>query len=424
MGLFAQEPDKAKFKKLKEEGCVVSLSVEVPRPLVERQTQDMLVRIQQRAKIPGFRPGKAPLELVKKNFSGHAQEETLDALIRRYTPEALKELNVKPVAVPSVDKVSFEPGKPVRFRVRVEVSPLVSPKDYAKLAVQSTTYPADDKAVAARLEELREAHARLEKAAEEAVGPSHYVVIDYQASREGKPLAGAQAENELVDMSSDQTIAGLIEGLSGMRRGQAKELAITLEGKPTSLRVQVKEIKTKILPALDEEFAKDMDCESLEALKAKLRQVIEEEGKTRSERELARSIEEALLKSNRFPVPPALAQEQLERILDRLRRQTGGEPSAGQLEELKKKLLPRAEDEVRLGYLLPAIADKEKLSVGEEELKAELERNLAAAEPGKKEELRSFFDERKDSIAAMLRDRKALQFVRDHAAITEVAARA
>ncbi|MDE2238048.1 MAG: hypothetical protein KGK30_09180, partial [Elusimicrobia bacterium] len=170
--------------------------------------------------------------------------------------------------------------------------------------------------------------------------------------------------------------------------------------------------------------AKDMDCESLEALKAKLRQVIEEEGKTRSERELARSIEEALLKSNRFPVPPALAQEQLERILDRLRRQTGGEPSAGQLEELKKKLLPRAEDEVRLGYLLPAIADKEKLSVGEEELKAELERNLAAAEPGKKEELRSFFDERKDSIAAMLRDRKALQFVRDHAAITEVAARA
>src|SRR5262245_49588812 len=102
MGLFDSfdKSDKAKFKKVKEEGCVVTFSVEVPAAQVSDETHNMLLRFQQRAKIPGFRPGKAPLDLVKKQFTGHAREEVIDSLIRRNVPEALRELKLQPVATP------------------------------------------------------------------------------------------------------------------------------------------------------------------------------------------------------------------------------------------------------------------------------------------------------------------------------------
>ena len=424
MGIFTSEKtDKAKYKKLKEEGCVVSLSVEVPQPLVEAETQTLLVRIQQRAKIPGFRPGKAPLELVKKNFTGHAQEQVLDSLIRKYTPEAMKELGVQPVAVPAVEDVSFEPGKPVKFQVRVEVAPVVAPKDYTKIAVKRTAYPADAKALDARLLELREANARLEKAAEEAAGKSHYVVVDYQAFQDGKAMPKSKGENELVDMSSDQTLEGLIEGLAGMKRGETKDIPVKLAEKAATLKVTVKEIKTKILPAVDAEFAKDMGFETLDALNAKLKEVIEDEGKQKTEREVQTQIEEALIKANKFPVPPALAESQLEHMINRLRQQMGAQLGEEQLKDLKEKLLPRAEDEVRMGYLLPAIAAKEKLEVTEDELKAELDKNLTPIEAEeKKEEIRKMFAERKDAISNMLRDRKTMKFIHDAAKITDVKA--
>ena len=424
MGLFTSEKtDKAKFKKLKEEGCVVSLSVEVPPQLVEQETQNMLVRFQQSAKIPGFRPGKAPIELIKKSYLGHAQEQVLDALIRRYTPEAMKELHLRPVAVPSVEDVHFEPGKPIKFQVRVEVPPAVAPKDYQKIAIKRTQYLADEKAIEARLQELREANARLEKAASEAADKTHYVVIDYQAYQDGKPLPKAKGDNELVDMSSDQTLEGLVEGIVGMKRGESKDLPVKLNGKSATIKASVKEIKSKILPALDAEFAKDIGFESLDLLRAKLKEVIEQEGQQKTEREISQQIEEALLKANQIPLPPALVESQLEHMIDRLRRQMGGRLNDEQLGELKKKMLPRAEDEVRIGYLLPAIAEKEKISASEAELQAELDKNLAAIESDvKKDEIRKMFTERKDALAGMIRDRKAMQFLRDQAVITDVTA--
>jgi trigger factor len=344
----------------------------------------------------------------------------LDALIRKHTPEAMKELDVRPVAVPSVEDVSFEPGKPVKFQVRVEVAPTVAPKDYTKIAVTRTAYPADEKALEARLDELREANARLEKAGDEKASKSHYVVVDYQAYRDGKPMANAKGENELVDMSSDQTVEGLVEGLAGMGVGESKDVEVKLSDKPATLKVTVKEIKTKILPALDAEFAKDLGFETLEALKAKLKEVIEDEGKQRTDRELQQQLEEALIKANKFPVPPALAESQLDHMIERLRRQMGAQLGEKQLEDLKKKLLPRAEDEVRMGYLLPAIAAKEKLAVTDDELKAELDKNLAGVESeAKKDEIRKMFEERKDALSSMLRDRKAMDFVRKAAKITD-----
>ena len=258
MGLFTpfEKSDKPRFKKLKEEGCVVTFSVEVPAAKAQDDAHNLLLRLQSRAKVPGFRPGKAPLEVVKKQFSGHVREEVIDGLVRAHVPEAIRELGLKPVAVPVVENVSFDEGKPARFEIRVEVSPQVSPKDYLKIPVRRKSYPASEDALAKRLEELREANARLEAAEEDAVGKSHYVVIDYEGFSGGKPLPEAKGSSELVDMSSEQTITGLSEGLMGLKRGEAKDIPVKLRGKEALLKVAVKEIKRKVLPALDAPFAR------------------------------------------------------------------------------------------------------------------------------------------------------------------------
>lgn len=420
MGLFSTV-DKPRFKKLKEENCVVTFSVEVPSQELTDQSQTLLMRFQQRAKVPGFRPGKAPLDLIKKQFAHHVREEAFDVLIRKHVPEAMKELNIQPVAVPSVEEVSAEEGKPVKFQVRAEVMPAFAPKDYTKIKVTRKNYPVAEADLAKRIEELREANARLEKAGDEAVAKNHYVVIGYEGFQNGKPLAKAKGENELVDMSSDQILEGLSQGLLGMKRGETKEIPVKIGGKDSLLKTTVTEIKTKILPALDAEFAKDLGFEKIDDLQAKLKSVMEDENKHKTEREVSEQIEEALLKSNKIPLPPSAVQAQFENMVERLKRQIGmKELSEKQLEELKTKMWPRAEDEVRISYLLPAIAEKEKIKALDEDLKAELEKNLAGAESEtKKAELSQLFEQRKDSILAMIRDRKALAFIREKAVITE-----
>ncbi|MBI5239834.1 MAG: trigger factor [Elusimicrobia bacterium] len=421
MGLFTAS-DKVRFKLVKEEACTAVFSVEVPAAQVEAESHNTLLRFQQRAKLPGFRPGKAPLDMVRQHFSGHLEEEVVDHFARKHVPEALRELKLSPVAPPVITEVSRDAGKPMQFQVRVEVPPRVAPKDYSGIKLQKAEYPATDEAVAARLEELREAHARLEAASDAAVGKTHYVVVDYTASRGGKPLADAKGTGELVDMSSEQTVAGLTDGLLGLKRGEAKDITVKLGGQDTQLSVTVKEIKTKILPALDADFAKDMGLETLDELKAKLREVIAEEGKARTERELAEQLEAGLLKSNRIPVPPSLVEAQLEHMIERLQRQLlggRGEFSAKQVEDLKVKLKPQAEDRVRVSFLLPAIAAREKLEVPESELQAELEKSLAAVEADeKKAGVRQAFTERRDEILGMLRDRKTLDFLRAKASVT------
>jgi len=418
MGLFSLKSDKAKFKKLKEEGCVVTLSLEVPLTEVEEHTQNALVRLQQRARLPGFRVGKAPLDVVKQHFSGHAREEALDAAIRKHVPAAIAELKLHVVETPSVEDVKWKDGEPLCLQVRVEVAPTPTAKDYVKIPVVRKPAAADETALAKRVEELREAHARLEAAKEEAVGATHFVVIDFAASRDGKALPNAKGSSELVDMSAEQSVEGLTAGLLGMKRGEAKTLKVKLGGKETDLQVSVKEIKVKILPPVDAEFAKDLGFETVEEVKAKLKEVLDREAKSEADIDVARQIEESLVKANKFPLPPSMVERQLEGMMERMSRQFSG---AGKIPEkvladLRAKLQPKAEDEVRLAFVMSAIAEKEKIEVAEAEIQAELEAGLKDAEDeAKKTEMRAVFEKRKDQISHMIRERKTLSFLKEKA---------
>jgi trigger factor len=420
MGLFTSaKSDKAKTKKLKEEGCVVSLSVEIPADEVSEQTQTALVRLQSRARVPGFRAGKAPLDVIKQHFVGHAREEALDALIRKHVPAAIEELKLRAVDTPAVEDVKWKDGEPLGLTVRVEVAPVPTAKDYLKIPVARKPEAADAAALDKRLQDLRESHARLEAAKDEAVGDAHFAVIDYSASRGGKALPNAKGSGELVDMSAEQSVEGLTAGLKGMKRGESKTITVKLGGKDADLAVTLTEIKTKILPALDAEFAKDLGFETLDELKAKLKEVLDRETKNESEADATRQIEEALTKANVFPLPPSMVERQLEGMMERMRRQLVGAANLSDkvLADLREKMQPRAEDEVRLAFVLNAIAEKEKIEATDAEVGAELELGLKDAEDdAKKKELRDLFEKRKDQIKHMIRERKTMAFLKEKAA--------
>ncbi|MBI4375882.1 MAG: hypothetical protein HY549_05465, partial [Elusimicrobia bacterium] len=158
-------------------------------------------------------------------------------------------------------------------------------------------------------------------------------------------------------------------------------------------------------------------------LKAKLRQVMEDESRTKSEREVQQQLEEALVKSNQIPLPPSLIEAQVEHMLERLRAQIlgpKGQWSDKQLDDLRQKLRPKAEAELRLSYLLPAIAEKEKIKALDEDIQAEFERNLSAAQDeDRKQEIQKMFKERRDAISDMIRDRKTMDWIREKATMVE-----
>ena len=318
MGIFsALKSDKPKFKKVKEEGCVVTLSVEVAPQEVTDQSQTALMRLQSLARIPGFRAGKAPIDIVKQHFAGRAREEAIDALIRKHVPAALEDLKLRVVETPAVSDVKWKEGEPLVITVQAEIAPTPVAKDYLKIPVARKPAAADAAALDRRIEELRDAQARLDISKDEAVGESNFVVIDYSASQGGKPLANAKGTSELVDMSSEQSVEGLSQGLKGMKRGETKTIKVKLGGKETDLTVTVTEIKTKVLPAVDAEFAKDMGMESLDELKAKLKEVLDREVKSASESDVVRQIEEALVKL--LSDPTAAVREAASVAMDRTR---------------------------------------------------------------------------------------------------------
>jgi trigger factor len=412
---------KSRTKKLKEEGCTRIYEVEVPADKIQEAVHNKLLRIQLSARIEGYRAGRAPLDLVKSRYREAATSEALQDLIQDAVSDAVKELKLRPVTLPSVANVQLSPDGPLKFEMHVEVAPTFEPKGYKGIQISQNEYTVADKDVDERLKQLQESNARLEKAEAEKVGKDHYVVMDYQILRDGKPLEGGTGKQELVDMSSDQTIEGLTQGLLEAKRQETRDVEVKLEGKPAVCKATVHEIKVKVLPKLDDDFAKDMGLESLDALKGDLRKIIEGENQTKTTREVNEQLEQSLLKSNPFEPPKALTEHQLEHVMDRYRMRLVGpdrEIPEKQAAEIREKLAPQVADQVRLQFILAEVARKENIEATEEDFQQELEKSLGRASDDKgRKETREFFQKSKEDIRALIRERKVMELIRGAAKV-------
>ncbi|PCI40493.1 MAG: trigger factor [Elusimicrobia bacterium] len=418
---------KMKTTKLEEKGTLRRYKIEIPEDKLDDAAHNALVRMQLTARLPGFRQGKAPLDMVKRQLGERARSEAVDDLLKQAIGDLIKEQELRPITMPKVKDLHLHPGKPISLEVEVEVAPTFEPKGYNKISVTKKEYVIDDKEIDARVKQLQEGNARLEAVKGDAVEKDHYVVIDFELSRDGKVIEGGQGKGELIDMGSDQSIEGLNTGLLGAKRGEEKELEVKIGKEKTQAKVKVVEIKTKILPKIDDDFAKDLGFDTLDALKTKLKEIADQENNKKSETELQREIEDQLLSANKFDVPKAMVDQQAEHMLNRIIGQFGQQPGKElpkkELEELRAKIAPDAEKSVRMQFIISEIAHRDKVEVSDDEFKAELDAALSGAENDKqKGEINETFKKREDDIRASLRERKVFKSIRENANVKTVKA--
>ena len=419
--------DEVKAKQLNKEGCRVTVSVEASSGLITKAFQNAAVQVQSRAQMQGFRAGKVPLDLVKQNFAGHIKERALDLAIKSAISAALEQTQLNPVAVPSLTKAdfaTFDDGKAFSFELAVDVAPEFDVKDYKGIPVTKKAEEATEEEVKAQLDRILQANARLESAPEGTViDDKVYAVVQYKGKRNGTDDYKLSADSELIDMAAPQTMPELAKAVLGMKKGESKDFE-TKEGEDTlSFHVTVDDIKNKIVPALDDSFAKDMGFDTLDALKKRVQDGLNAEAKENSARDFINQIENHLVKMNNFALPETLVQEYTDNSLNNfVRNVTQLKPeqlSAEQRKSFEERIRPTVEKDLRIGYIIHAIAKKENLEATEADWQAELDKSLTANAKNKEDEkkIRAFFTERKDHILATLNERKVFDYLKKEAVV-------
>lgn len=426
MSIFkTAQAGEVKTKQLGKEGCRVTLSVEAAPELVSKCFQNAAVQVQSRAQMQGFRAGKVPLDLVKQNFAGHIKERALDLTVKAAINAAIADAKLDAVAVPTLTKAdfsNFNDGKGFPFEIAVDVAPEFDVKDYKGIEIAKKPETATDADVNENLSRVQDANARLESAQDGAViDDKCYAVVHYKGQRNGKDDYKLSADSELVDMAAPQTMPGLAEAIKGLKKGDEKDFE-SKEGEDTlSFHVVVDDIKNKIVPALDDGFAKDMGFDTLDALKAKVKESLDEEAKQNARRDEIAQIENHLVKANDFALPQSLVEEYTESSLNNfVRSMTQMKPeqlNAEQRKAFEERIRPSVEKDLRIGYIVHAIAKKENLEATEADWKAELDKSLASNTQNKADEkkIKSFFEERKAHILATLSERKVFDFLKAEA---------
>jgi trigger factor len=412
------------------EACKRRLAVEAPVDVVQKEWERAYGRVQKQARLPGFRKGHVPRSLVKLHFADDVRREVAEHLIPDVYRQALTEARIDPVNEPDLQDVKLEENSPLSFVAVVEVKPAIALADYKGLDVHHAPPPVSDEDVARTIEQMREQQAEF-RSVERAAAAGDLVIVDYTLAPEAHDPTTANGYNFVV--GAGNVMQEIDAAVVGMRAGEKKEIELrfpddhrmeSLRGKGGTASLKVSEVKEKILPALDDDFAKSLgQFDTLEALRAEVRTQLEARREVDQRRELEDKLVEGALKRHEFTVPDAMVMRQIahqvEHARERLRRQ-GVDPDGVQwdYQKLIGELRPGAEQAVRRALLLEAIADKEELTVADADLDAEVDKIAKASQrpaPAVRRMMEKSGD--LDSLRHGLRERKTLDFLIQHASI-------
>lgn len=425
MSTFAVAQDnEVEVKETGKKGCTVTLEVTSQASLINKCYHNALLQVQAKAQMQGFRAGKVPLDIVKKNFSGHIQERAIDLLVRNASGKAMEKVKLNAVLMPTITKAdfaSFKENAPFTFDMSVDVAPEFTPKGYTGIEITKKSDAVTDADIKKHLDEVLEHNSSLEAEAEGAtVTDSCFVAVKYSGSKDGVADKKYSSEGELVDMSAPQTVAGLSEAIKGAKKGDVKKFEAKLDDGKIDFTVTVEEIKKKVTPELNDAFAKEMGFDSLAKLQETVKTSMEKEAKLNAERDVTTQIEDALVKANTFDLPTSLVEYQTQISVDNFIHRMFGGKQANFTDENKKafaeRMRPTVEKDLKLGYIINAIAEKESLNATDAEWQAELDKALAA-NPKDQGKVNTFFNEKKADILASLDERKVFDFLKAKANI-------
>ena len=412
------------------ESCKRRLAVEAPIDVVQKEWERAYGRVQKRAALPGFRKGHVPRSLVKLHFADDVRREVAEHLIPDVYRQALTEARIDPVNEPDLQELTLEENAPLSFKAVVEVKPVIALGDYKGLEVEHTSPGVSDTDVADTLERMRDQHAEF-RSVERPAATGDLVVVDYTLAPENHEPTTANGYHFVV--GGGTVLPEIDAAVVGLTAGDARDVSLrfaddhrmeSLRGKGGTARLKVGEVKEKVLPALDDEFAKGLgEFETLEAVRAEVRKQLESAREAEGRRALEDKLVEALLKRHEFGVPEAMVlrqvAHQVEHTRERLRRQ-GVDPDGIQWDygKIVGELRPAAEQGVRRALLLEAIAERESIAPGEADLDTEIEKFARASQrpaPAVRRMMEKNGD--LDALRHGLRERKTLDMLIEHARI-------
>lgn len=370
------------------------MEIEVPAGEVEREALRIAQGIQRRARIAGFRPGKAPLSLVRQHFGPRIREETLDTLVPAHLKAACERANLDPVSTPTLEKLHFEAGTPLTFTANFEVLPAIELGNYRAIraSVPPMEVPAGE--VEGALAALRQRHSRNEPAEADVAADGLVAVVEAQRlPGEGEAAAAdmpAETPQELpIEVGAAETLPEFSAALRGMARGEERELEVRypadfptarLAGKTQKYHLRLLRLEKKLLPELTDSFAQEATgVETVATLRERIATNLEADRRHQARHKVEEAIVDQLVAQSPFPVPEALVDQQMETRVERSLRglaEQGVDPRKLKLDwsKLREQHQAAAEREVRAALLLEKIAAQEQVTVSDGEVETEVRR--------------------------------------------------
>ena len=385
-----------KWEKL--EGNQGVLTVEVSAEKVNEGLTAAFNKVVKTVNVPGFRKGKMPRPMFEKRFGVESlYQDALDILLPEAYGNAIDETGIEPIDRPDIDIEQMEKGKELIFKATVQVKPEVTLGEYKGLEVEEFDTNVTDEDVAKELETLQNRQAELVVKEEGTAELGDTVVLDFEGFVDGEAFEGGKAENHSLELGSGSFIPGFEEQLVGLATGESKDVEVSfpeeyhaaeLAGKPAVFKVTLHEIKGKELPALDDEFAKDVDdeVETLDALKEKIKTRLEGSKKHEAEHHLRDSVVEKAAANAEVEIPDVMVENEVNRMLQEFEQRLQSQGMnlelyfqfSGQDENaLRGQMKEEALNRVRVALTLEAIAKAENIEATDEDVNAELEKMAA-----------------------------------------------
>ena len=366
------------------EGLKRAFMLTIPAEDIEARLNAEVKRIAPQVRMPGFRPGKVPPNLIKKMHGDALQRDALQGAVQDGVQQLLAEKNVRPALQPEVvlDE-AYEPGKDAEVSVRLEALPDVPAPKIDSLKLERLTVDADDKAVDEQLKQLaNQTKNWVDAPAKHKASAGDLLTMDFEGKVDGTPFEGGKGEDMSVELGSGRLIPGFEEGLEGAKAGDKREVKVTfpddypseqVKGKPAIFSVTVKDVKVAGETKVDEEFAKALGLQDLDQLKGLIRDQQQQELNGLTRTHMKRQLLDQLAERHDFPVPQSMVEAEYENIMNQLRHEASHEadPKAA-LKEIEQDAADYrriAERRVRLGLLLSEIGAANGVEIGENEMR-------------------------------------------------------
>ena len=409
------------------------VKVSVAPNLVSKAFDDAYRNIQKKAKLQGFRPGKAPITLIKKLYGDSVRGEVVESLINKHLFEVLREKKINPVTSPVVEKIEeISADKEFAFSAIVDVMPEITVKDYKGLKLTADKYEVKDDAINREIDFLRRRNAKTKSlTADVKAGSGHLASIGHKVYHEGNLIENMDVEEFQVALGFKEIFADLENAIMGMSVGETKKANITLPaeyndpalaGKPVEFEITLKSLQELAMPAVDDEFAKDVGFETADKLKESIQSQLHKHGDKMRRQKLEGQIMTELRQRNNFDVPPSMVDQVIDSMIMELN--VPDEKEKKKLlknEDLRKSFRDTAKTKAQNTLMLWRIAQDEKIEVTDDAIRAHVKENMPGVDTWEEKKLDDLVRSLRPRLQDNLVFEMALDYVIANSKITETA---